>query len=296
MENSKFRKKEGQLAIRVSVNSIFVNLTLMAFKLYAGIWAKSDAMISDAVHSASDVFSTLIVIVGVKISGKEADQKHQYGHERMECMASLLLAVFLCLSGLGIGINGIVKISNLKSHPIETPGMLALFAAILSILVKEGMYWYTRNAAKKIHSIALMADAWHHRSDAMSSVGSFLGILGARIGFPVLDPAAGVIISVCIIKVAYDIFRDSSAKLIDESCDEETVTKMREEVKKQEGVIRIDDIRTRKFGSRVYVDIEIRADGAMSLHEAHAAAEAVHNSIEEEFPEVKHCMVHVNPE
>lgn len=291
----KKEKMEKNIAMRVSMVSIAVNIILSLAKLIAGLLGHSGAMISDAVHSASDVFSTFIVIIGVHISNKKSDDEHQYGHERLECVASIVLAVILAGTGIGIGLQGIEKIMEGTSGKLQVPGVMALVAAIISIVVKEWMYWYTRAAAKSIHSGALMADAWHHRSDALSSIGAFIGILGARLGFPILDPAASVIICIFIGKAAYDIFKDSIDKMVDKSCDKETVERMREIIKKQEGVVRIDEIKTRLFGAKMYVDIEIAADGTKTLNETHQIAERVHDAIEAEFPMVKHCMVHVNP-
>ena len=210
-------------------------------------------------------------------------------------MASLLLAAVLALTGACIGVNGIKKIVGGNYDTLAVPGMLALIAAIVSIAVKEWMYWYTRAAAKRINSGALMADAWHHRSDALSSVGAFVGIFGARMGYPVLDAAASVVICVFIGKAAFDIFRDAMDKMVDKSCSDELVGKMREVVQREKGVIRIDDMKTRLFGDRIYVDVEFSADGRKSLEESHDIAERVHGAIEREFPTVKHCMVHVNP-
>ena len=284
---------ENALAMKVSGVSIAVNLLLSVFKLIAGILAHSGAMISDAVHSASDVGSTFIVMIGVTLSGKKSDKEHQYGHERMECVSSIILSGLLLATGLGIGLGGVENIVK-SSHgeAIVIPGMLALVAAVVSIVVKE---WYTRGAAKKINSGALMADAWHHRSDAMSSVGAFVGIFGARMGFPILDPLASVVICLLIVKASVDIFRDAIDKMVDRSCDEKTEKEMRETILKVDGVKRIDLLQTRLFGSKMYVDIEIAADGAQTLDAAHEIAEKVHHAIEETFTEVKHCMVHVNP-
>lgn len=286
---------EEEVAYRVSAVSIFVNLSLSAFKLLAGILAASGAMISDAVHSASDVFSTFIVIVGVKISSKKSDADHEYGHERMECVAAIILSVILLLTGVGIGIGGLEKILAGNYEKLQIPGILALIAAVISIVVKEWMYWYTKAASEKINSGALLADAWHHRSDALSSVGAFIGILGARLGFPVLDAIASVVICLFIGKASYDIFKDAVDKLVDKSCDTETETAMRECVLRQDGVDRLDSLQTRLFGAKIYVDIEIAADGNKTLYETHHIAEQVHDAIEKEFPMVKHCMVHVNP-
>ncbi len=294
MENN-IDKNNIKRAMHVSWVSIIVNIALSLGKLMAGIFASSGAMISDAVHSASDVFSTIVVMIGVKISGKEPDEQHQYGHERLECVASIILAVILFETGLTIGIGAIKNIIGGNYDSLQVPGMLALIAAILSIVVKEWMYWYTRAAAKKINSGALMADAWHHRSDALSSVGAFIGIGGAMLGFPVMDSVASVVICIFIVKAAIDIFRDAIDKMIDRSCDSETVEKIRSIVEGNEDVVKIDSLQTRLFGNKMYVDMEITLDGNMTLTESHNVAEEIHLSIEKEFPLVKHCMVHVNP-
>lgn len=284
------------VAMKVSAVSIAVNIALSVIKLFAGLFAKSGAMISDAVHSASDVFSTLVVIIGVKLAGKQPDKEHPYGHERMECVASVILAVVLAATGFGIGMSGIEKIITPEEYDLAVPGALALAAAVVSVVVKELMFHYTKRAAKQINSGALMADAWHHRSDALSSVGSFAGILGARMGAPVLDPLASVIICVFIEKAAVEIFRDAVDKMIDKACDEEQVSQMREVILSTDGVLGIDELKTRLFGSKIYVEVEISMDAAKTLVEAHDTAEAVHDAIESAFPEVKHCMVHVNPD
>ena len=283
------------LAMRVSLVSVAVNLVLSAGKLLAGVFAHSGAMISDAVHSASDVFSTLIVMIGIQISSKQADAQHRYGHERFECVASVALALILLETGLLIGWKGLKTILAGSYADLAVPGMLALVAAAVSIVVKEWMYWYTRAAAKKIESSALMADAWHHRSDALSSIGSFAGVLGARLGMPVLDPVASVVICLFILKAAWDIFQDAISKMIDRACPAEMEARMRTAALEQEGVLGIDRLQTRLFGDRIYVEIDIAADADSTLAEAHTVADRVHDCIEEEFPKVKHCMVHVNP-
>ncbi|MDL2217690.1 cation diffusion facilitator family transporter [Christensenellaceae bacterium OttesenSCG-928-M15] len=284
-----------KIAMRVSINTIVWNVVLTAFKLTAGIFAHSAAMLSDAVHSLSDVLSTFIVMIGVKISNKASDENHQYGHERFESVAAILLAVMLLATGLGIGYSGIQKIISGEYQNLVIPGTLALVAAAVSIVVKEAMFWYTRKAAKQIDSGALMADAWHHRSDALSSVGSFIGILGARMGLAVLDPIASVVICLFILKAAYDIFMDAVRKMTDEALDHETAQTMYTIALRQAGVIKIDKFSSRVFGDKYYVDVEIRADGALTLVEAHHIAQMVHDALEAEFPKLKHCMVHVNP-
>ena len=282
-----------QTVMRVSVISLAANLLLAVFKAIAGIVAHSGAMISDAVHTASDVFSTFIVMIGAKLSSKEADRDHPYGHERLECAAAIVLAAVLAITGLGIGVNGVKAVVG--QLELEVPGSLALIAAALSIVVKEAMFWYTRFYAKKINSTALMADAWHHRSDALSSVGALVGIGGAILGVPVLDPIASILIALLILKAAYDIFKDALDKMVDHACDSQTEQQLRQCVLSHEGVLGIDMLHTRVFGSRLYVEVEILADGDQSLWQAHQIAEAVHDSVEEAFPLVKHVMVHVNP-
>ena len=282
-------------AMRVSSVSIVVNVLLSLFKLLAGVVAHSGAMISDAIHSASDVFSTIVVMVGVHLSGQKSDKEHPYGHERMECVAAIVLATVLAVTGIGIGGSAIQFIAKESTGVVVVPGVLALVAAVVSILTKEGMYLYTRFHAKKIDSSALMADAWHHRSDALSSVGALVGIAASRMGYPLMDPLASLVICVFIEKAALDIFKDAINKMVDKACDEDTEQAIRECAQKQPGVVRVDMLKTRVFGNKIYVDIEIGADGNETLREAHAVAEEVHNRIENEFPKVKHIMVHVNP-
>ncbi len=284
-----------KIAMHVSTVSIAVNLLLSLGKLLAGIFGRSGAMISDAVHSASDVFSTVIVIIGVRISSKKSDTNHPYGHERLECVASVILATILLATGIGIGLGGLRTILAGDYETLAVPGVTALAAAAVSIAVKEWMYWYTRAAARKINSGAMMADAWHHRSDSLSSIGAFIGIAGSRMGYPVLDSAACLGISVFIAKAAYEIFMDAVDKMVDKACDTKTEAEIRRVVLSEEGVLGIDRLMTRLFGAKMYVDMEIAADGNKTLYETHDIAERVHDAIEENFPEVKHCMVHVNP-
>ena len=281
-------------AVKVSMVSIIGNAVLALLKLLAGILAHSGAMVSDAVHSASDVFSSIIVIIGVKISARAADKEHPYGHERFECVAAIVLAAVLLVTGLLIGRSALEQVINGDFSGSEAPGILALAAAIISIVSKEAMYWYTRYYGKKLDSGALMANAWHHRSDALSSVGALIGILFARMGYRIVEPIASLVICLLILKATYDIFRDAISKMVD-SGDEAMEREIRELALQQEDVLGVDLIHTRVFGNRVYVDIEICADGSKSLVEGHAVAERVHDVIEKSFPKVKHIMVHVNP-
>ena len=282
-------------AKRVSTISIIVNLLLAALKLLAGILAASGAMVSDAIHSASDVFSTIIVIIGIHISEKEEDADHPYGHERLECVAAFILATILAITGGVIGYNGLLTIGHKDYGSLAIPGTLALVAAIISIAVKEWMYHYTVRVAKRINSPALKADAWHHRSDALSSVGAFVGILFARAGVPIMDPIASVVICIFIIKAALEIFLDAVNKMVDHACPEPMVSDMKNMILNTDDVEGISWMKTRQFGAKAYLDVAIKVDGGKPLQAAHAIAENVHDMIEKNFPDVKHCMVHVDP-
>ncbi len=286
---------ENKIMAHASVTGIGGNVVLCAFKLTAGFFGHSSAMVSDGVHSLSDVFATLIALIGTKVSRRGADREHPYGHDRFECIASEALATILLVTGLGIGIAGIRTILSGSYAARPVPGVLPMAAAIVSIAVKEVMFWYTRACAKKIHSSAFMADAWHHRSDALSSVGSLIGIVGARAGVLILDPIASILICCFILKMGVDILRDAVNKLTDTACDEAYTAQVHSFIESQEGVRRIDLLRTREFGEMVYIDVEIAVDADMPLIDAHAIAERVHAGIEQTFDNVKHVMVHVNP-
>ena len=283
-----------KVADRVSAVSIAVNLILCVFKFLAGVIAHSNAMISDAIHSASDVFSTIVVMIGIRLASKEADKEHPYGHERMECVAAMILAMVLFMTGLGIGMEALKNILSGNYANLQIPGILALIAAVVSIISKEAMFWYTKVNATRIDSSALLADAWHHRSDAFSSVGALIGIAGARLGFPVMDSIASFVIFLFIIKASYDIFKDAVNKLVDHSCDEETERQIYERVMRNQAVMGIDSLHTRIFGNKIYIDLEIAVNGSYTLNKAHEIAEEVHSDIEKNFQKVKHIMVHVN--
>ena len=280
---------------KLSEVGILGNVLLTAFKFFAGITGKSGAMVSDAVHSLSDVFATLIAYIGVRLSRRAEDAEHPYGHERFECVASLILGLILAGTGIGIGYTGIRKLLFEQSE-IAVPTVLPLLAAVVSIIVKEGMFRYTMYYAKKLDSAAFKADAWHHRSDALSSVGSFIGVGMARLGYPMMDPIAGLLICALILKVAIDIIRDALSKMLDTSCDSTFENKLYRFIEEQEGVKHVDLLHTRQFGNKIYVDLEISVDRQISLVDAHAIAENIHTSVEGDFPNVKHIMIHVNPE
>ncbi|MCX7883561.1 MAG: cation diffusion facilitator family transporter [Caloramator sp.] len=283
---------EFKLGTKTSWITIFINTVLCVFKIVAGMIGQSTAMLADGVHTLSDILATFVVILGLKISSKEEDEKHPYGHEKFEAECAKVVSTILLITGLIIGYEGG---KSLISGDIRTPGLIALIAAVISIIVKEGMYWYTIIVAKKIRSLSMEADAWHHRSDAFSSVGTLIGIFGARHGFKFMDPVAGIIVSFFIIKVGIDFYKKSTAQLIDESTDKETIEKIKSVVMATPGVKEINMLKTRLFGNKIYVDIEICVDENMTVKQGHEIAEAVHLNVESDINHIKHCMVHLEP-
>ncbi len=257
------------IGVRVSKNTIIGNFILAFIKILIGFIARSTAMVADGMHSLSDVVTTIGVIIGLKLSHKEADKTHPYGHEKIESITSLFLATVLFLVAISIGYSGIIKIIN---HSYVTPGFSAIIAAITSIIVKELMYWYTIKYANEINSPSLKADAWHHRSDALSSVGALIGILGARIGYPFLDPLVAIIIALVIIKVAFDICKQSIAQLIDEAASEEDVQAIIDKINSIDGIYEIKNLKTRQHSNRLYVDVDISVDATLTVEEGHNIA------------------------
>ncbi len=287
-------KSEERIAVayKISKMSIFVNVLLSFVKIIIGFVSGSGALIADGFHSVSDVITTIMAMVGVYISGQGDDDDHQYGHEKYEPVMGKLMATFLFATGLLIAFNAI---KNIQSGNVHIPTTTAIYAAILSVVIKEGMYHYTMKGAIKIESSVLKADAWHHRTDAISSIGSFIGIWGAMNGWPLMEPIAAIAIGVLIIKVSIDIYIQSIKELIDTAADPETLEDIREIILKTSGVKDIDDLKTRIHVNRLYVDVEIAVDPDLTLKVAHDISEDVHDRIEQSIPKVKHCMVHVNP-
>ena len=284
---------DKKLANKVSVITIILNLALSLFKFIIGFVGHSQALVSDAVHSASDVVSTIAVMFGVNMSAKKSDSSHPYGHERIESIFSIILAMMLFITGLGIGITAIKTI--ISGAEIAIPEKITLVAAIISIAVKEWMYHFTKRTAIKIDSSSLLADAWHHRSDALSSIGSLIGIGGALLGFKICEPIASIVICIFIAKASIEIFMDAVNRLIDRACSDEEIEEIRKYIMEIDGVKRIDSLMTRRFGSKIYVDLEIAEDPDITLREAHDIAERVHDNIENKIENIKHCMIHVNP-
>lgn len=284
--------KNYRLAVKVSIVTVIVNILLASFKIIAGIIGQSSAMLADGVHTLSDVLTTFVVLIGLKISSKEADKEHPYGHEKYESVFAKILSILLLLTGVFIGYKAIKVLIN---GEFREPKSIALAAAFFSIFIKEAMYWYTIKAARKIKSISMEADAWHHRSDAFSSIGTFVGILGARLGMPALDPIAGIIVSVFVIKVGVELYIKSVRELVDEAASEDIVGMIEEKTISIEGVREIKNLKTRIFGNKIYVDIEILVDYDITVKMGHDIAERVHDKLEEEVEDIKHCMVHVEP-
>lgn len=283
------------LALTVSKINIFNNVVLAISKISIGVVAHSAALLNDGINNAGDVVSSVIASVGISAAGKESDAEHQYGHERLESVAAILLSGIIMVVGLGLLVDGISSIIKGSYHEKPVPGLLAVIAAIVSIVVKEIMFLYTRWAAKKTDSSALLASSWDSQSDVLATTGGLIGILFSRMGYPIADSIAAIIIALFILRVGVQIFRDGADQMVDRACKEETVQQIRTVILDQEGVRGLDLLRTRTFGSRCYVDVEISADGLQSLVDAHSIAERVHHAIEKNFPQVKHCMVHVNP-
>lgn len=282
-----------QTAMRTSMVSIGGNLFLCFVKLFAGILGKSGALVSDAIHSAADAVDTIIVMIGVKLASKAPDAQHPYGHERLECAAAIILSLILGLVGLGIGFNGFETIL-LHRHghdTLDVPSRLALFTALAAIIIKEILYWYMRRRAKKINSEALMAIAWHNQADALSSIGSFIGILGARAGFDILDPLVSVIICLFVIKTALSIFKGSIDKMVDHACPAETEQAIRQAALDSNPGLSIGSFRTRLFGERIYVEMEILFSPETTLAEADQTCCRVQETIEHQFQDVKECRV-----
>ncbi|MBE6907536.1 MAG: cation transporter [Ruminococcaceae bacterium] len=288
---------ESHLAYHISVKGMIINLLLFAAKGITGLLIHSVSLLSDAVHSLTDIISTAVVLAGIKISCKPADRSHPYGHDKIECMIAFLLGLMLFAIGAIIGWEGIHKLHN----PPEISGIsyllntFALVAALVSIFAKEWMYRFTIKCARQIGSSSMAADAWHHRSDAISSIGSLIGVIGIRFDFGIIDVLACFVISVFIFKAAYSICADACKKMIDTAGDYAIVTHIEHIILDNKDVLSLDMLKTRQFGSRLYVDIEVTLDRRISFEHSHNIAHSIHDSIENTITEVKHCMVHVSP-
>ncbi len=281
---------------RVSVKSMAVNLFLFASKLVFGLIIRSVSLVSDAFHSLSDILSTIVVMLGVKMSAKPEDTCHPYGHEKIETVVAFLLGIMLAGIGLGIGYEGILRAAS-PVPMIQSPVLnaIAAFTALLSIASKEWMYRFTIRCANKLNCGALRADAWHHRADAFSSIGSLVGVIGLWMGYRIIDTIACVVIAVFICKAAYDIISDSCRRLVDGRVSDGVVEHIRKLALSYPQVLGIDVIKARSYGSKVYVDLEITMDKDLSLEQSHHVASLLHDAVEARIANIKHCMIHVNP-
>ena len=292
MKNVNSRSLQAAV-MRISAVSISGNILLALIKAAAGLAAGSGALLSDAVHSAADLFSSVIVIAGVRMSAKAPDREHPYGHERFECVAAIVLAVVLLVTGVFIGVEAVGKLRS--GGAADAPGMLAIVVAALSNVNKEALFRYTWFHAQRHDSSSLRADAWHHRSDALGTMGVLVGVAGARMGFPMLDSVASLMICGFIIRAAYRIFCDAIRKMVDHACCAELETALMRCVQRQPDVLTVEQLLTREFGSRIYADVEIQVDGRLSLAEGCGIAQRVHDAVETQFPQIKHITISAKP-
>ena len=276
-----------------------VNVVLLLFKFVAGILGHSAAMVADAVHSLSDFLTDIIVLVFVRISGKPKDKSHDYGHGKYETLAMTLIGVALLAVAIGIFYSGITKvISWANGEILEAPGMLALWAALLSIVLKEGVYRYSMIKARKLNSQAVEANAWHHRSDALSSAGTAVGIGGAIFlgqRWTVLDPIASVIVGIFIVKVSIELLRKGIGDLMEQSLPDAVEEEILNLVASLPGDVKPHDLRTRRIGNHYAIELHILMDGDVSLREAHDKASEVEDLLRNRYGEETHVAVHVEP-
>ena len=288
-----------QKIYRVTITGSIVNIVLLVMKFVAGILGNSAAMVADAVHSLSDFLTDIVVIVLVKLSSKPADKDHDYGHGKYETIATSIIGIALIAVSLMLAWNGIDKIIFVvKGGDIESPCMIAFIAAIMSILLKEWVFRVTKKVALEVDSQALEANAWHHRSDALSSIGTAIGIGGAVLlgnSFAVLDPIAAVIVSVFIFIAAYRLLRQASGELLEESLPKETEDKIEEIVYRDSLVSDIHNLHTRRIGSIIAIEMHLRLPGDISLEESHRHATAIERALRDEFGKGTHIMLHIEP-
>ena len=280
---------------KVSIITIIINCLLSLVKLVAGLISNSKAIISDGIHSLGDVITIIIVMIGIRLSSYKEDEKHPYGHERIENIVAIILSGVLFVLGIGIGIDGIEQIISKSYINVVIVGNVAIFAAVISILAKEWLFWYTRSVAKKIKSGALMAEAWHHRTDVMASIGSLVGVIFAKLGYPIVDSIASIVICLFILKTSISIFIDSVNGLIDKACSDDILDKVEKILLNNKEVVVIDNIKSRVFSSKIYLDIEVSIDNQTSLEDANNIANNLNLDIKNNVEEIKNCMIRVNP-
>ena len=275
------------------------NVALLTFKFFAGFVGNSSAMIADAIHSLSDFITDLLVLMFVRISAKPQDESHDYGHGKYETVATFFIGIALVLVAIGITVSGVAKISDwCRGTQLDAPGMLALWAAVISIIVKELLYRYTAWQGKTYHSKALIANAWHHRSDALSSVGTVLGIGGAVLlggRWTILDPVASLVVAVLLMHIALRLLREGLRELTDGSLPEETEQEIMAIVQSFPAITEPHNLRTRRIGIRIAIEFHVRMDGAMTLHEAHALVTDIERRLKSRFGESSYVNIHMEP-
>lgn len=283
----------------VTVIGSIGNLLLLVFKFVAGIVGHSAAMVADAVHSLSDFITDIIVLVFVRVGAKPQDESHDYGHGKFETLATFFVALALAGAAIGIIVNGAVKFARwLQGDALEVPGKLALWAALISIVVKEVLYRYTAARGKALDSPAVVANAWHHRSDALSSIGAAVGIGGAILlgdRWAVLDPIASIVVGAMLVKVAWDLFRDSTGELTDESLPASAEKDIEDIIGEFPAVSEPHNLRTRRIGNRVAIEAHVRLSGEMSLHDAHEIVSAIERRLRERFGPNTIVTIHPEP-
>lgn len=284
---------------RVTLIGSAVNALLIILKFIAGIFGKSSAMIADAVHSLSDFITDLIVLVFVKIAGKPRDKGHDYGHGKFETFATMIIGIILAVAGIGLMINGIeLVLKSIKGQTLEQPTMLALIIALISIISKEWLYRFTIKTGKDVNSQAVEANAWHHRSDALSSGGTLFGVAGAMFLGPhwrILDPLAAIVVSLFIIKSGYDIFKPAVNELLESSLPEDQEKEIRKIVECVPGIENVHNLRTRRIGNGIAVDMHVNMDGEISLNEAHSKATVAETTIKQNFGKNAIVTIHMEP-
>lgn len=277
---------------KASIVGIVGNILLTAAKMAAGIIGHSTAMVADASHSASDIIASLVVLFSLKVAKKPPDEEHPYGHGKAESLATTLVGVFLLMAGLLIAYSAI---ESIITGNVVKPGLLPLLAATLSIVVKESMFQYTYRIGKKIQSPSTVANAWHHRSDAYSSIASLIGIFGARYGILVLDPIAGIAVTVFIIKMGWDITSDGIHQLMDGFSNRQIIEGVKQIINDCEGVLELRAIKARQSGPYIFFDISIGVDRKMTFEESHQVAANVKSEIKSKYDKVNDVLIHVDP-
>ena len=297
MESEKSSREKG--IYKVTIVGSIVNFLLLVFKFFAGIAGHSAAMLADAVHSLSDFITDIVVIVFVRIAGKPEDKGHDYGHGKYETLATAIIGLLLLCVGFGIFWNGASSIYTfLQGGQLESPGVVALVAALVSIVSKEILYQYTVIQGKKLNSQAVVANAWHHRSDALSSIGTAIGIGGAILlgdHWRVLDPIAAVVVSFFIMKVSVQLLIPCVDELLEKSLPDDVEKEIEQTVLSFPGVSQPHHLRTRRIGSYYAIEIHVRMDGKITLEEAHGTATAIENKLKEMFGKGTHVDIHVEP-